>query len=149
MIEQIPQPAVTYVVRLEPGRNGRKLIRKGRKPKPSQSRPSIRVSRAMALALRFETLLKEGLVRDYSDFATLAAVDRSLITRLMNLRLLAPRIQEHLLSLESKQGSFEVIFQKDLMPLARTLDWNEQIRAYTTLCNRRCPLPPFTNPKDL
>jgi hypothetical protein len=103
----------------------------------------------MALAIRFENLLKEGLVRDYSDFATLAAVDRSLITRLMNLRLLAPRIQEHLLSLESKQGSLEVVFQKDLMPIARTTDWNEQIRAYTTLCNQRCPLPPFTNSKDL
>lgn len=51
----------------------------------------------MALAIRFEELLTSGTVKDYADLARLGGVSRARITQIMNLRLLAPDIQESLL----------------------------------------------------
>jgi hypothetical protein len=49
-----------------------------------------RVARLMALALRFENLIHEGRVADYSDLARLGHVSRARLTQIMNLLLLAP-----------------------------------------------------------
>jgi hypothetical protein len=53
----------------------------------------------MALALRFEQLLRAGKVRDYVELATLVYVGRARITHIMNLLLLAPNLQEQILYL--------------------------------------------------
>ena len=53
-----------------------------------------RITRLMALAVRFEGLLQEGTVKDYADLARLGGVTRARITQIMNLRNLAPPIQE-------------------------------------------------------
>jgi hypothetical protein len=49
-----------------------------------------RVARLLALALRFETLIREGRVADYSALAGLGHVSRARMTQIMNLLLLAP-----------------------------------------------------------
>jgi len=46
----------------------------------------------MALAIRFERLLREGVARDYADLARLGGVTRTRITQIMNMRNLATSI---------------------------------------------------------
>jgi len=70
-----------------------------------ESKPALeripRISRYMALAIHFEDLIRQGVVTDYADLARLGHVTRARVTQIMNLRLLAPEIQEELLFLEA------------------------------------------------
>ncbi len=61
----------------------------------------------MALAIRFERLIQAGEVADYAELARLGHVTRARITQIMNLRLLAPDIQERLLFLPRIEGGRE------------------------------------------
>jgi len=58
-----------------------------------------RISRLMALAIKFQEMVDRGEVRDYADLARLGYVTRARITQIMNLLNLAPDIQEELLDL--------------------------------------------------
>ena len=53
----------------------------------------------MALAIRFDDLVRRGEVSDYADLARLGYVTRARITQIMCLLHLAPNIQEALLFL--------------------------------------------------
>jgi len=59
-----------------------------------------RISRLMALAVRMEGLVRGGQVKDYAELARLGGVSRARVTQVLNLRNLAPAIQERLLFLE-------------------------------------------------
>ncbi len=56
-----------------------------------------RIARLMALAIKFQDMVDRGEVRDYADIARLGYVSRARLTQIMNLLLLAPKIQEELL----------------------------------------------------
>ena len=58
-----------------------------------------KVTKLMALAIRFERLLAQGAAADYAELARLGHVTRARLTQIMNLRLLAPDIQEAILFL--------------------------------------------------
>ncbi len=58
-----------------------------------------RVARLLALALRFEELVRAGVVADYAEVARLGRVSRARLTQIMNLLDLAPDIQEAILFL--------------------------------------------------
>ena len=58
-----------------------------------------RIARLMALAIRFEGLLRDGTIRDYAELARLGRVTRARMTQIMKLFDLAPDIQEQLLFL--------------------------------------------------
>ena len=51
----------------------------------------------MALAIRFEGLVRKGTIRDYADLALRGHVTRARITQIMKLLDLAPDIQEQIL----------------------------------------------------
>jgi hypothetical protein len=53
----------------------------------------------MALAIHFEGLLANGEITDMADLARIGHVSRARITQIMNLRMLAPDIQEDILFL--------------------------------------------------
>lgn len=98
------------------GRGRRKEIRQGELP-ASIERPSgrvPRVARFMALALRFEQLIHEGQVSDYAELARLGHVTRARITQIMNLRLLAPDIQEAIVFLPRVERGRDQIHLRDL-----------------------------------
>ena len=71
-------------------------------PPPPVERPAVkspdgrlpRITKLLERAVRFEELLRQGTAKDYADLARLGSVTRARITQLMNLRNLAPRIQE-------------------------------------------------------
>jgi hypothetical protein len=84
-----------------------------------------RVSRLMALAIRFDLMLRDGVVRDQADLARVGGVTRAHITQIMNLLHLAPDIQEELLFMTYACGRDPVIL-RDLQPISQTLCWAKQ-----------------------
>jgi hypothetical protein len=56
-----------------------------------------RITRLMALAIKFQEMIDRGEVKDYADLARLGFVTRARLTQIMNLTLLAPDIQETIL----------------------------------------------------
>ncbi|MEX0678372.1 MAG: hypothetical protein WD063_14925 [Pirellulales bacterium] len=68
------------------GRNGRKHLEAGESPAaPVDPGRVPRISRLMALAIRFEGLIRVGAVADQADVARLGHVTRARVTQLMNL----------------------------------------------------------------
>ena len=92
-----------------------------------------RVSRLMALALRFEELLRQGVVADYAALARLGHVSRARISQIMNLLVLSPDIQEALLFLPPTEKGRDPIHLGQLQPLAALLDWRQQRRRWLQL----------------
>ena len=137
-------------VNLTGGRRGRKRLREGK----ARGRPDVpagrvpRISRLMALAIRFERLVEEGQVRDYAEIARLGHVSRARLTQIMNLRQLAPEIQEEILFLPRVIQGKDPITERDLRPIAAELDWEGQrgmwgrvtIREAPDLCGQPCPV---------
>jgi hypothetical protein len=91
-----------------------------------------RIARLMALAIRFEGLLRDGTIRDYAELARLGRVTRARITQVMKLLDLAPDIQEQILFLPLTRG----LNERSLRPLVRQLDWDEQRRLFQKIIGR-------------
>jgi hypothetical protein len=85
-----------------------------------------RVAKLMALALRFEQLLKDGVARDYADLARLGQVTRARMTQIMNLLNLAPDIQEDLLFWEPITEGRDPVVLRNLQPITQQVDWRKQ-----------------------
>jgi hypothetical protein len=87
----------------------------------------------MALAIRFDDLVRSGAVRDYAELADLGHVSRARITQVMNLMLLAPDIQEQILFLPRTRNGRDPIRLAQLQPIALTPDWKRQRRLWKEL----------------
>ena len=111
------------------GKGAKKEFVEG-KPKPIKSDESAgrvpRISRFMALAIHFEELIRNGVVTDYAELARLGHVTRARVTQIMNLRLLAPDIQEQLLFLPLTQKGFDQIHLLELQGVAAEFSWVQQ-----------------------
>jgi hypothetical protein len=68
--------------------------KKAEAPTPT---PVPRITRLMALAIKFQDMIDRGEVKDYAELARLGYVTRARVTQIMNLTLLAPDIQEKIL----------------------------------------------------
>ncbi len=76
------------------GANGRKHLEPtGATPEPVEPGRVPRVARLMALAIRFDQLIRNGTVADQADLARLGHATRARLTKIMNLLHLAPDIQ--------------------------------------------------------
>jgi len=93
---------------------GKKTLAVGPAPEhaPAPPDPVPRISRLMALAIHFDGLIREGVVRDDADLARLGGVSRARITQIMNLLNLPPWKQEEILFLEGGPGRAEVTERK-------------------------------------
>jgi hypothetical protein len=85
-----------------------------------------RVSRLLALAIKFERLLQTGTVKDYATLAQLGHVSRARVTQIMNLLNLAPDLQEEILFLPTIQKGRDRLHLRELQPVCATLDWQQQ-----------------------
>jgi hypothetical protein len=115
------------------GHGGRKARR------PESAKPPLplgrvpRVARLMALALRFDELLRTGQVRNCAALASLGHVTRARVCQILNLLYLAPDIQEALLFLPPTARGRDPIILADLMPIAAAFDWRKQRRLWRKL----------------
>jgi hypothetical protein len=111
------------------GRGAKKRIVEGAAPS-DESKSALeripRISRYMALAIHFEDLIRQGVVTDYADLARLGHVTRARVTQIMNLRLLAPEIQEELLLGEKNCDDRTPIQLKSLQFIATVFSWRTQ-----------------------
>ena len=92
-----------------------------------------RIARLMALALRFEQLVRSGAVRDYAELARLGQVSRARITQITSLLHVAPDLQEKILFLPRTQKGRDPIHLDQVRGLTAILDWHTQRRRWTEM----------------
>jgi hypothetical protein len=85
-----------------------------------------RITRLMALAIKFQDMVHRGEVRDYADLARLGYVSRARITQVMNMLNLAPDLQEHILF---GGGGPAEMRETQLRPVVRFALWDDQRQA--------------------
>ena len=73
--------------------------------------------------------IERGEYRDRADAARAHGLTRGRVTQLLNLSLLAPDIQEHLLELEAVDGR-EPLSERALRKVVRHSCWAEQRTAW-------------------
>ncbi len=118
---------VKQKVEIVRGNAGRKQIASAPVARPAAPLGRIpRISKLMALAIRFDGLLRSGVVSDQSELARLAQVTQPRMTQIMNLLHLAADIQEQILFLPPVLKGNDPIHEKMLRPLTAQIDWAKQ-----------------------
>lgn len=116
------------------GRGSRKELRVGEEvQRPYEPGRIPRIARLMALAIRFDRLIRDGVVADYAELARLGHVTRARVTQIMNLLMLAPDIQEAILFLPRIQHGRDPIRLGRLQAIALTPDWRKQRRMWQSI----------------
>jgi len=115
------------------GHGSRKELRSGVEAAPLPPGRVPRVARLMALAVRFDELVRTGQVSSYSALASLGHVKRARICQIVSLLCLAPDLQEALLFLPPTQRGRDPIILADLMLIAASIDWRKQRRLWRQL----------------
>lgn len=87
-----------------------------------------RISRLMALAIKFQEMVARGEVRDYADLARLGYVTRARITQIMNLLNLAPDIQEELLHLAASVEN--QLAERQIRSITKIVPWTTQRKTW-------------------
>ncbi len=126
---------VQFEVHLRNGDRGRKRLRVGARPAPQPvERGRVpRISRLLALAIRFERLIREGVVKDYADLARLGGVSRARVTQVMRLLDLPPDVQEAILFLPRATSGRDPLTERKLRKVVAEVDWDEQRRVWSDL----------------
>ena len=92
-----------------------------------------RVARLLALAHRFEELVRTGVADNYADLARLGHVTRARVTQIMNLLGLAPDIQEAILCWPAVQGGKDPISERGVRAVVAELEWQTQWKLWMLL----------------
>jgi len=125
--DSVQVETVIPVTRRERARPGAK------KAAPAESAtPKIpRLTRLMALAIKFQDMIDRGEVKDYAEIAELGYVTRARVTQIMNLTLLAPDIQEEIIQGSEQTGTHA--HERVLRRIARHPGWKDQRRGWEAL----------------
>jgi len=92
----------------------------------------------MALAIRFDGLLRDGTVPNLTELARLAHVTQPRMTQIMNLLHLAPDIQEALLFLAPTDRSGHCApSERAARSITKQTVWTEQRRLWKRMLTRR------------
>lgn len=119
-----------HVVR---GQRSRKELRPGDAPARDVPARLPRIAKLMALAIRFEGLVRDGVVTDYAELARLGHVTRARMSQIMSLLHLAPDIQEAILFLPRVGSGKDPITERDIRPIAAIPDWGKQGAMWNSL----------------
>jgi hypothetical protein len=114
----------------------RKRIVDGAAPPAQEVTPEGRVPRIaklMALAIRFEKLLRDGTVTNQSELAHLAQVTQPRMTQIMNLLHLAPDIQEEILFLPPVTEGRDPVTERGLRSVVSSRRWDAQRNQWRVL----------------
>ena len=118
-----------FELHVERQRHGRTGVREGPAPAPPPARLP-RVAKLLALAHRFEGLIREGRFRDYAQIAAVGHVTRARLSQIMSLLNLAPDIQEAILYLPRVDRGRDPLILAALLPIAGQLQWKRQRRLW-------------------
>ena len=118
------------------GRGARRVMETGSDPDADAPVGRLpRITRLMALAIRFDDLIQNGEVTDYAELSRLGHVSRARVTQIMNLLILAPDIQEAILHLPRVTGGRDPIHLRQLQSIALVPDWRKQRKHWRKLCS--------------
>ena len=92
-----------------------------------------RVARLLALAHRIEGMILAGELKDWADAARLGGVTRARMTQIANLLLLAPHIQESLLTRSPVVAGGEPVSERALRSVVSEARWAHQDRHWHPL----------------
>lgn len=109
-------------------------------PTPVPTGRVPRISRLMALAIRFDDLVRSGEMADFAEIAELGRVTRARVSQIVNMLNLAPDIQEAILFLPRVAGEREAVSEREVRVLAAEADWGRQREAWSRLSSQ-CPAP--------
>ena len=87
----------------------------------------------MALAIRCDGLIRDGLIDSYSEIAELGQVTRARVSQIMNLLNLAPDIQEAVLHLPRTEPGRDPIISRGCSRSPRPFDWRKQRKLWKEL----------------
>ena len=87
----------------------------------------------MALAVRLDAQLRQGVLKDCAEVARLGHVTGARVSQILSLVNLAPEIQEAILFLPRTQRGRDRVILSEVMPIAMELDWKRQRRAWRRL----------------
>ena len=85
-----------------------------------------RVARLLALAHRIDAMVRNGEFQDLAEAARAIGVTRARMTQIMNLLLLAPKIQEEILEMTVEAGR-DLITERPLRSIVAEPNWTRQI----------------------
>jgi hypothetical protein len=129
-------------ISLQRGAKGRKEMVPSPALVPPPKGRVPRIAKLLALAHKFDDLLRQGIVGDYASLAHLGQVSRARITQIVNLLYLAPDIQEQILYLPRMARGRDPLPLHRLQPIARTLDWQRQRALWRQLLTQKGVLFP-------
>ncbi len=99
-------------------------------PECASSQPPVgrvpRVARLLALAHRIDGMIRSGELRDWAEAARLVCFTRARMTQIASLLLLAPEIQEDILSLANLTRGPDPITERALRKVAAQAEWQHQ-----------------------
>lgn len=98
-------------------------------PPPVPVRRPARVAQMLALAHRLQATIDRGDYRDRADLARQLGFTRARISQLLDLLMLAPDLQEHILDLEAVDG-VEPLSERALRTVVKIEGWADQRRAW-------------------
>ncbi len=140
---------VTKRIHFSMANKGRRQIKPG--PAPIRDTPAgraPRISRLMALAIKFDQMIADGLVHDQAEIAELGHVTRARVTQIMNLLHLAPDIQESILHLPPITSGKDPITETHLRPIVAERGWLGQRRLWQALILKQARVWPLRTPSD-
>ncbi len=92
-----------------------------------QSRGRVpRISKLMALAIRYDHMLNDGVVQSQTELAELLHISQPRMTQIMNLLHLSPAIQEEILHLPLVSNGRDQITERVLRSASSEHDWESQ-----------------------
>ena len=104
------------------------------RPRPADAaRPEgrvPRVARQLALAHKIDGMIRCGEVKDMADAARHMEITRARITQLMNLLLLAPAIQQAILSMPVVERGRDPVTERSLRPIVAEPVWDRQLQIW-------------------
>lgn len=131
-------------IHFDSGQGGQRLLRAGAAPPRAaapEGRPP-RLARLMALAIRFDELVRTGEIEDFAAIAELGHVTRARVSQITNLLNLAPDIQEAILFLPPVRGDRDGVSEREARAIAAEADWATQREGWSrisTLCGDPAP----------
>jgi hypothetical protein len=105
-------------------------FRRAERKRQKEVGPGVpRVARLMALAIRFDQLLSDGVVRNQAELAELGRVSQARVSQILALLNLAPDIQEAILFLGREPGR-ERVTERSLRAIVEETDWKWQRKGW-------------------
>ena len=114
---------IEYTLPNGPSRDGKTEVLA---PIKSIRRRPPRVTCLLALAHRFEQLVRSGEVKDYADLARLGGVSRARVSQILKLLTLAPAIQELILDLPPRVPGEKTVAERHLRDVVSEPGWDRQ-----------------------